>query len=170
LLRKAHRPRQSVLCNNTIAELWTIQCYTVVGRTLTDKMRLSNTTAHTKKKPNTTTTRTHNHTHEKKTKHTNTITRAHQTHTTTTRTHNRKTPVGIWTNGKQPCHQRLGPSGSNRATRGWGLLVAARSAWKHVDGGRLRQSGSMAKHFLSSFVIGRTSIRSEQSLTRSGKI
>jgi hypothetical protein len=40
-----------------------------------------------------------------------------------------------------------GPMGSNHATRGCGLLVAARSSWKHVDGGRLRQSGSMAKHF-----------------------
>jgi hypothetical protein len=58
--------------------------------------------------------------------------------------------VGIWTNREQPCHQRLGPTGGSQK--------------KHVDGGRLRQSGSMAKHFLSSFVIGRTSIRSEQSL------
>jgi hypothetical protein len=40
-----------------------------------------------------------------------------------------------------------GPMGSYHAARGWGLLVAARSSWKHVDGGRLRQSGSMAKHF-----------------------
>jgi hypothetical protein len=38
--------------------------------------------------------------------------------------------------------------GSYHAARGWGLLVAARSAWKHVDGGRLRQLGSMAKHVL----------------------
>jgi hypothetical protein len=64
--------------------------------------------------------------------------------------------------------------GSYHVARGWGLLVAARSSWKHMDGGRLRQSGSMAKHALSFvalpfiLVIGRTSIRSEQSLTRSG--
>jgi hypothetical protein len=54
--------------------------------------------------------------------------------------------VGIWTYGEQPCYQRLRPTGGNHATRGCGLLVAARSSWKHVDGGRLRQSGSMAKH------------------------
>jgi hypothetical protein len=41
-----------------------------------------------------------------------------------------------------------GPMGSSHATRSsWRLLVAARSPWKHVGGGRLRQSGSMAKHF-----------------------
>jgi len=48
--------------------------------------------------------------------------------------------------------------GSSHATRGWGLLVAARSSWgllvaarspwKHMDSGRLRQSDSMAKHVL----------------------
>jgi hypothetical protein len=43
-----------------------------------------------------------------------------------------------------------------------------------MDGGRLRQSGSMAKHALSFIIlpfiliISRTSIRSEQLLTRSG--
>jgi hypothetical protein len=54
--------------------------------------------------------------------------------------------VGIWTYGELPCRQGLGPTGGSHATRGCSLLVAARSSWKHVDGGRLRQSGSMAKH------------------------
>jgi hypothetical protein len=46
--------------------------------------------------------------------------------------------VGIWTYGELPCRQRLRPTGGSHATRGCGLLVAARSSWKHVDGGRLR--------------------------------
>jgi hypothetical protein len=46
--------------------------------------------------------------------------------------------VGIWTYGELPCRQGLGPTGGSHATRGCGLLVAARSLWKHMDGGRLR--------------------------------
>jgi hypothetical protein len=60
--------------------------------------------------------------------------------------------VGIWTYRELPCRQGLRPTGGSHATRGCGLLVAARSSWKHVDGGRLRQLGFMAKHALS-FII-----------------
>ena len=57
--------------------------------------------------------------------------------------------VGIWTYGELPYRQGLRLTDSSHVTRGCSLLVAVRSSWKHVDGGKLRQLGSMAKHALS---------------------
>jgi hypothetical protein len=57
--------------------------------------------------------------------------------------------IRIWTYRKLLYRQELRPTGGSHIIKGCNLLVAARSSWKYVNGGRLRQLNSMAKHALS---------------------